>query len=142
MNATKMKEGFYFLHHPTEKQPVLVYGYYCKDAGNKFGFGFNIHDGAGFLPFEDLSGEETIIPAMVESPVAVFEITDTDLLVLLESMLNRFEMMEQGKEETREHFENRQANNNSLIRILSELVTTSPKRKEGETAVLKVVYGV
>lgn len=133
-------EGFYFLHHKREKKPVLVHGYTCKDAGNVFGFGFNTHDGGGFLPYTDLSGDETIIPAMVETPVASFEITDTDAMIILETLLNRFETMKQEKNETREQFENREASNRSLIGIMSDIVTMSTKRKDGETAILKVVF--
>lgn len=134
------KEGFYFIHHPIEKEPVLVYGYHCKDAGGKFGFGFNVHDGGGFLPFDDLTGEEKIVPAVVERPVASYEITDNDAMNILETLLYRFETMEQEKGETREHFENREANNRSLIGIISDIVTTSTKRKDGETAILKVAF--
>ncbi len=133
--------GFYFLHHPTEKKPVLVHGYNCMDAGGAFGFGFNIHDGGGFLPLIDLTGEETIIPATVDTPKKVFEITELDAMQILETLIYEFERREQGKEESFEHYENRESNSRSLITIFADIVAMSNKAKEGETVTVKVVFG-
>lgn len=134
------KDGFYYLHHSSEKEPILVRGYKSRNNNEVFGFGFNVHDGGGFLPLSDMTGEETIFPVIIESPVASYEITDNDAMVILELLLNKFEIMKQGKEESREQFMNREDNNRSLIGIISDIVTMSTKRKEGETAILKVVF--
>lgn len=133
--------GFYFIHHPSEKEPILVRGYRSTNNGSVFGFGFNVHDGGGFLPLTDMTGEETIIPATVDSPKKVFEITELDAMQILEILIYEFERKEKGKEESIEHYENRESNSRSLISIFADIVTMSNKSKEGETVTVKVVFG-
>ena len=50
--------GFYHLYSPYEKEPVLVYYYKIPETGES-GFGFNLADGGGFLPENDLTAETT-----------------------------------------------------------------------------------
>lgn len=59
---SKHKEGFYHLYCKTEGLPVLVHGYYCTDAGGRFGYGFNIHDGGGWLDHSDLTKDTRVVP--------------------------------------------------------------------------------
>ena len=56
-----LKEGFYHLYNENESEPVLVHGYKCTDLGDKFGFGFNTHDGGGFLPLSDLIESSRVV---------------------------------------------------------------------------------
>ncbi len=65
IDRSKMKEGFYHLYSPQEKEPVLVHGYYNDDS-KEFGFGFNTHDGQGFLPVKDLTEKTVIVPVKVQ----------------------------------------------------------------------------
>ena len=65
MAKKKMKEGFYHLYNPNEKEPVLVHGYYCTDMDGQFVFGFNTHDGGSLLPLTDLSKESLAIPVTI-----------------------------------------------------------------------------
>ena len=46
--------GFYHIYNQFEDEPVLVQYYHNSDA-RSWGFGFNIHDGSGFLPISDVS---------------------------------------------------------------------------------------
>ena len=55
MKEQNLEEGFYSLKSDSEEEPVIVYGYHCTDMSGEFGFGFNIHDGGGFLPLYDIS---------------------------------------------------------------------------------------
>lgn len=60
------KEGFYLLKTKDgSEQPVLVHGYYCKDVGNKFVFGFNAHDGGGLLHVDDIGSNTTVVPVYI-----------------------------------------------------------------------------
>jgi len=59
-----MKEGYYYLKTEGE-EPTLVHGYHCTDMGGKFGFGFNTHDGGGFLIAEDLADGTEAVPVTV-----------------------------------------------------------------------------
>lgn len=60
-----MKEGFYYLKSSDEPEPTLVYGYKCTDEGGAFGFGFNTHDGGGFLPLSDLIATTKVVPVEI-----------------------------------------------------------------------------
>jgi hypothetical protein len=53
-----LENGFYHLYNPDEEALVLAYYYKNPDTG-EYGFGFNIADGGGFLPGDDLSEETT-----------------------------------------------------------------------------------
>jgi hypothetical protein len=88
-----------------------------------------------------MTGEETIIPATVDSPKKVFEMTEDDAMQILETLIYDFEKREQGEKETLEHFESREANSRSLISIFADIVTMSTKSKQGETVTVKVVFG-
>ena len=55
----KKEKEHYYLEHPDEPEPTLVYYYYNPDS-EIWGFGFNIADGGGFLPEDDLGSETTI----------------------------------------------------------------------------------
>jgi len=61
-----LEEGFFSLKNDSEEEPVIVYGYCCTDAGGVFGFGFNIHDGGGFLPISDITADTIITPIHFE----------------------------------------------------------------------------
>ncbi len=63
-----MKEGYYHLYSPDEKEPTLVHGYYCTDEGGQFVFGFNTHDGGGLVRLDDLRKESTVIPVTLKEP--------------------------------------------------------------------------
>ena len=67
-----MIEGFYYLKTKDGSEaPVLVHGYHCTDAGGVFGYGFNVHDGGGFLPHSDLTENSVVVPvSIVESQPA------------------------------------------------------------------------
>jgi len=58
------KEGYYFLYSEEETEPCLVRVYTSTDFGYK-GIGFNVHDGAGFMPFWDLKEGSKLIPAIM-----------------------------------------------------------------------------
>ena len=64
MKKTKeeYEEGFYQLTSKTEPEPLVVYGYKCSDLDGAFVFGFNIHDGGGLLPLDDLNDTTTVTP--------------------------------------------------------------------------------
>lgn len=66
MVADGLKPGYYYLYSPHETEPVLVHAYQCTDAGC-FGFGFNVHDGGGFLPLADLKNESRVEPVKIVS---------------------------------------------------------------------------
>ena len=61
----QMKEGFYYLSSPDDPEPVLVHGYKSKDMDNQFIFGFNTHDGGGFVPLSDLTEETIVTPVEI-----------------------------------------------------------------------------
>jgi len=54
------EEGFYHLYTPNEAAPVLVHGYFYQPL-NEFIFGFNIHDGGGWVPVSDLKDESRVV---------------------------------------------------------------------------------
>ena len=58
------EEGFYYLESPKETRPTLVY-YYENPDTQKWGFGFNIVDGGGFLPEGDLTEDTIVIPVEI-----------------------------------------------------------------------------
>ena len=60
----KYEEGFYYLHNPGEKEPVLVQYYFNPDDEN-WGFGFNVADGCGFMREDDLSEDSRAVPVVV-----------------------------------------------------------------------------
>ena len=60
-------EGFYWLISP-EGEKTLVY-YYRNPDTSKWGYGFNVADGGGFLPESDLDEAVKVIPAIVGVPV-------------------------------------------------------------------------
>ena len=60
-----MREGYYWLFNNTTKEATLVYFYNNPDTGEN-GFGFNIRDGGGFLPMDDVSDDTSIIYAGYE----------------------------------------------------------------------------
>jgi len=60
-----MKEGYYWLFNSKTKEATLAYFYYNPDA-DRNGFGFNIRDGGGFLPMDDVSEDTQIIYAGYE----------------------------------------------------------------------------
>jgi len=66
MTRNSRPEGFYTLKNDSEDDLVVVYGYCCTDAGGVFGFGFNIHDGGGFLPISDITTDTIITPIHFE----------------------------------------------------------------------------
>lgn len=136
----KNNEGFFFLEKKGE-EPILVHAYNCRDAHGQYGFGFNIHDGGGFLPVTDLTPDTKVTPAIVEPMRStVFEICDDDLCSILQSLLREFELMriENERGETKESFEDRKCSARSLIAILSEVVGESRHVEEGESIILKV----
>ncbi len=49
----RFRKGFYKMYSPIESKSVLVDYYFCNDE-KCWGFGFNTHDGGGFLPEWDL----------------------------------------------------------------------------------------
>ncbi len=49
----RFREGYYKMYSPVESKSVVVYYYFCDDA-KCWGFGYNVHDGGGFLPEWDL----------------------------------------------------------------------------------------
>jgi hypothetical protein len=57
------KEGYYWLLREGES-PCLVYYYKNTDTG-EMGYGFNIVDGAGFLPEKDLTADTVVVKAKV-----------------------------------------------------------------------------
>ncbi len=60
----RFREGYYKLHSPeNDYRSILVHYYFCDDS-NCWGFGFNKHDGGGFLPEWDL--EAGVILTYVE----------------------------------------------------------------------------
>jgi hypothetical protein len=73
-----VKDGFYYLKTKDGgESPVLVYGYHCTDNGGVFGYGFNTHDGGGFLPHSDLTENSIVVPvSIVESQPAKSESSD------------------------------------------------------------------
>ena len=56
----KLEEGFYHLKAPGESEPVMVHFYFSSDVGEN-GFGFNTHDGGGFLPLSDVADGTEIV---------------------------------------------------------------------------------
>ena len=56
------KEGFFYFAVPEEPEPVLVHGYFCADAGGKFGYGFNTYNGGGFILHAHLSKDVVVTP--------------------------------------------------------------------------------
>lgn len=56
----KFRRGYYRLYHPSEDRPTLVYYYFNPDA-KRWGFGFNIADGGGWVCEDDLSSESTAV---------------------------------------------------------------------------------
>jgi hypothetical protein len=70
-----MTEGFYYLKTKDGSEaPILVHGYHCTDAGGAFVYGFNIHDGGGFLRHSDLTENSVVVPiSIVESQPAEIE---------------------------------------------------------------------
>lgn len=57
------KQGWYWLIRDDEKS--LVY-YYQNPNTDEWGFGFNIKDGGGFLPADDITEATEIIEAEVK----------------------------------------------------------------------------
>lgn len=57
-------QQFYYLWHADESDPVLVQ-YYCNPDTKQWGFGFNIHDGGGFLPADELTTNTKVTPVQV-----------------------------------------------------------------------------
>jgi len=62
--SSTMNDGFYYLYTPEEKEPTLAHYYFNTNVGCK-GFGFNIHDGGGFLPEHDLTEKTRIVPVSI-----------------------------------------------------------------------------
>ena len=62
----KREEGFYYIQHPAETEPTLVYGYQCSDLDGEFCFGFNTYDGGGLLPALDLADGTVVIPVEIK----------------------------------------------------------------------------
>ncbi len=58
-----MKEGYYYLKTKDGiQEPVLVHGYFFE---GKFVFGFNIYDGGGLLPIDDLTENTIVVPVTI-----------------------------------------------------------------------------
>ena len=66
-NQEKLEAGFYHLTSQDEPEPLLAHAYYSNDS-KSFGFGFNTHDGGGFLPLNDLS-EDTVVTKVLITEV-------------------------------------------------------------------------
>jgi hypothetical protein len=61
-----MKEGLYWVTRPGEREPVLAHGYYCTDIGGKFVYGFNTHDGGGFVAHDHLVSSAKVVWAGIK----------------------------------------------------------------------------
>ncbi len=62
-------EGFYHIYSPGEEEPVLVHLYSCTDEGGLKGFGYNTHDGGGWLPLWDLKDDVRVVPVEIVEKV-------------------------------------------------------------------------
>lgn len=68
MLIENLLDGYYHLYNPSEEEPVLVHLYFNRDADCR-GFGFNIHDGGGFLPLSDIHPETRIVAVNINERV-------------------------------------------------------------------------
>lgn len=62
------KSGYVWLH--TDGEWTLAYYYEDFDA-ETWGFGFNIADGGGFIPENDLEDETEVFPAIIGFPFEI-----------------------------------------------------------------------
>jgi len=72
----KMPPGYYWLMNKTEV-PIIV-EYYCNpDAGKygQWGFGFNISDGGGFIPQNELTSDSVLV-GPINKPMVYFGAPD------------------------------------------------------------------
>jgi hypothetical protein len=59
-----LPEMMYWLFTKSEVEPTLVQGYYSSDS-QCYGFGFNTHDGGGFLPLSDITDISSLVPVTI-----------------------------------------------------------------------------
>ncbi len=60
-------ESWYLLICPNDTEPCLVYYYYNPDA-EAWGYSFGLHNGAGFLPTNDLVSGTRIYACTIQVP--------------------------------------------------------------------------
>lgn len=63
-NTEQLADGIYHLYSPSESDPVLVHLYDNRDEQCR-GFGFNTHDGGGFLPLAHLATDSKIVSVKI-----------------------------------------------------------------------------